>query len=387
MKKIGLVLAQPPSYSETFFNSKIAGLQRHGFQVILFCQTNSRSFSGCTVKTFPNKKRNPLLLFFSFLSVYISLLPYFERIIRWYHLEKNNGILKFLSQVYLNAPLLKTDLDWLHYGFATMALERESLAKVIGAKMAVSLRGFDVNVYPKKHPNCYNKVWAYVDKVHSISNYLVQEAITLGLDSTISKQIITPAVYLEKFKIIKNNNQRLKLVTVARLTWIKGLDFLIETAGYLQQKNIDFEWLIVGDGRIKEKERYLFHTYEKKLLNNVSFLGKKTHHETIAIVNKADIYVQTSLNEGFCNAVLEAQALGKLCLAFQVGGLSENIIQDKTGWLVEPFETKKLAEKIVEVSQLSIERKQQITLAAIDRVHKEFNIEKQQQEFVDFYKN
>ena len=34
--KIGIVLSSTPSYSETFFISKIKGLQKHGFEVVLF---------------------------------------------------------------------------------------------------------------------------------------------------------------------------------------------------------------------------------------------------------------------------------------------------------------------------------------------------------------
>ena len=34
--KIGIVLSSIPAYSETFFNSKIKGLQKNGFEVVLF---------------------------------------------------------------------------------------------------------------------------------------------------------------------------------------------------------------------------------------------------------------------------------------------------------------------------------------------------------------
>lgn len=387
--KIGLVLAQPPGYSETFFNSKIRGLQAQGFEVTLFCQKNKRDFTACQVETFPATKRNPITLAFSFLTTYISLLLYLGRIIKWYRLEKPSSFIKFLTRVYLNATLLKADLDWLHFGFGTMALGKESLAKVIGAKMAVSFRGFDINVYPKKYPNCYTKMWDYVDRVHSISNYLVKEAEDLGLHKNIPCHIITPAVELNQLQelasVTKKNISKLRLITIARLSWIKGLDFLIDTASYLKKQRVDFEWLIIGDGGNQERERYLYHTYEKNLMNELKFIGKKSHQETLTFLQSADMYVQTSYNEGFCNAVLEAQALGKPCLAFNVGGLPENILHGNTGWLVENFDTVQFAEKIIEVSQLSEQEKNKITSRAIARVKEEFHIEKQQRAFVNFY--
>ena len=70
--KIGLVLAQPPGYSETFFNSKIHGLQAQDFEVTLFCQQNRSEFTACQVETFPTKKRNPITLAFSLASLRVS---------------------------------------------------------------------------------------------------------------------------------------------------------------------------------------------------------------------------------------------------------------------------------------------------------------------------
>ena len=390
--KVGIVLSQPPGYSETFFNSKIEGLQKNGFEVTLFCQNNDVGFNTCKVERFSKTTSNPILQLWWFFKVYISLLPYLKRVMSWYSLESKHGVSEwsFLKKVYINAPILKADLDWLHFGFGTLALERESIAKAIGAKMAVSFRGFDMNVYPKKNPDCYDLVWKHVSKVHSISNYLLEEAGCLGLHETTPYSIITPAIklnHLPKHKEIEKESKPLKIVTVARLHWMKGIDYLIETANFLQASRVDFEWLVIGGCSSQEEERYLYHIYEKGLTNNVKLLGKRSHQETLDILNDADLYIQTSLNEGFCNAVLEAQALGKLCISFNVGGLSENILENKSGWLVENLQTKKLAEKIVEVINLPTTKKAQISNFAQYRVAEQFNITKQQQEFVEFYKN
>jgi colanic acid/amylovoran biosynthesis glycosyltransferase len=101
----------------------------------------------------------------------------------------------------------------------------------------------------------------------------------------------------------------------------------------------------------------------------------------------ADIYVQPSLNEGFCNAVLEAQAMGKLTIASNVGGLTENILDGKTGWLFENFSSESLVQQIEIVLALSEADKTTISQNAQKRVKEEFNIEKQQLEFLNFYKS
>ena len=388
--KIGLVLSNPPAYSETFFNSKIKGLIENGFEVILYVQKGNPEFELCNVVTAPKVHVNPVLQLINMLSVFLSLLSKFSVVKRYIVLERNEQTSWFnlLKKIYLNAHLLKADLDCLHFGFATQAIGSELVAKAIGAKMAVSFRGFDINVYPIKHPNCYNILWKHVDMAHSISQYLLDKAHGLGLSQTTHSTIITPAVNYKKLNAIlieQQNNERLQILTIARLHWIKGIDLLIESAVLLKEKGVSFTWKVVGSGDQKSVERYKFHIYERGLHEDVLLLGKLTHKQTLIQLKQTDIYVQPSLNEGFCNAVLEAQALGKLCIATNVGGLPENIINTKTGWLVPNNDAKGLTSKIEEVLSLSNEYKNSIKTAARTSVELQFTIEQQQQKFMNFY--
>src|SRR5690606_6736250 len=153
--RIGLVLSQTPGYSETFFNSKIKGLQENGMVVYLYCQNKKDDFKACPVIESPKVSRNPLLQTWYFIKEFLLLLPHLSTVLRYIKLERKegSGLFRILKKIYLNAHLLKARLDWLHFGFATMALGSETVAKSIGAKMAVSFRGFDIAVYPVKHPD------------------------------------------------------------------------------------------------------------------------------------------------------------------------------------------------------------------------------------------
>ena len=389
--RIGIVLSQPPGYSETFFYSKIKGLKENGISVTLYCQTNKNDFTLCPVIKAPKLSRNPMLQLLYFIKEFFLLLPNFPALIRYIKLEhkEGTGILQIFKSIYLNAHLLKAKLDWLHFGFATMALGSETVAKAINAKMAVSFRGFDINVYPVKHPNCYQRLWKYVDKVHSISQYLLNKAKGMGLSENTPYAIITPAVQLDKLSVsksIKTTNGHIKIVTIARLTWIKGLDVAIAAMDKLRNKGLKFRYYIIGEGNQNYTERYKFMVYELGLKKEIVFCGKLSHQDTLEHLSTADIYVQPSLNEGFCNAVLEAQAMGKLTIASNVGGLPENIVNGKTGWLFDDHKPELLAEKIEMVLALQTEEKQLISQNAQKRVSEEFNIEKQQSEFISFYK-
>lgn len=384
---IGIVLSKTPSYSETFFVSKIKGLQNHGFDVTLFVQDKTNDFTLCAVKIAPKVfNRNLPVQIIAFLLMFFKILPLWSRIIRFIKLEKaaNRDWSRIIKNIYNNAHILRADLDWVHFGFTTLSLNSEHVAKAIKANMAVSFRGFDLDVYPLKHPGCYQLLWQEVNKVHSISNYLLQKAYTLGLTNDVSHQIITPAVDSSLVKNTKIAKRKpLYFVTVARLHWIKGLQATLEALVLLKVKNIEFKYQIIGDGA--EHEALMFAIHQLELSEHVELVGKLSHQKTLNALSQADIYIQYSYSEGFCNAVLEAQAMGVLCVVSNGGALPENVIHGKTGWVVPKGQPKKLAISIEKVISLSDEQKNEIRYYAKKRVQDQFNFKKQLLEFRDFY--
>ncbi|ARN76539.1 glycosyltransferase [Nonlabens spongiae] len=388
---ITLVLPQPPAYSETFFRSKISGLQESGYKVILVTGSSEQKFTECLHLQHPRVSQNAFVQILKMGYTFIGLLSHLARIIKYIKLEKSNGTSmgRILEKIYLNSTLLKLDTDWLHYGFATMAMDRELVGKSIGAKVAVSFRGYDIDVFPLNKDDVYGKLWHNLDRVHSISNYLIEKAYELGLPQDITSEVITPAVDIDNLpKCTESSRQRskkLKIITIARLHWIKGIDDLIEVAQLLKQKSIDFEWIIVGDGDKKHLERYKYRLYEKGLQGEVKLLGKRSHAETLKILCDCSIYVQTSLSEGFCNAVLEAQAMGKLCIVTDGGALIENVENGKSGWVVPKLDPESMRDKIIEVSSLSSIETNEISNYARLRVKRLFTLENQKRQFNRFY--
>lgn len=386
---IGVILSQVPGYSETFFNSKISGLQENGYTVVLFTGATRENYIGCIHKKHPKVYKFLLIQIFMICIVGFQLLPHLRTVRKYIKLELAHGISikRLIEKIYLNSELLKFKGDWLHYGFATLALERELVAKAIGTKMAVSFRGFDMVVYPVKNPGCYHVLWKYVDKVHTISDYLLRLAREHGLPENMSYKKITPAVNVNAFQSIEFNfdpSTKLVFLSTARLHWIKGLVHTIEALSILKDKGFDFTYKIIGEG--KEYERIAFAAYQLGLKNEVEFLGKLPHEEVKRELENATIYLQYSIQEGFCNAVLEAQAVGKLCVVSNAEGLSENVLHKKTGWVVPKCSPHLLAEQIRNVLLMDDEIKSIISQNAIERVRREFSLKKQIQEFLEFYR-
>ncbi|MFC1658850.1 glycosyltransferase, partial [Candidatus Omnitrophota bacterium] len=67
------------------------------------------------------------------------------------------------------------------------------------------------------------------------------------------------------------------------------------------------------------------------------------------ILSAIDIFVLTSLWEGLPVSVLEAMAASRPVLATDTGGISEVIIQGKTGFLIPLGDINRMAERLIEL--------------------------------------
>lgn len=387
--RVGLVLSSVPGYSETFFTSKINGLAKSGFTFFLFANGNTNPQLDCQlIKPYP-VFRSSLA---RFLSVLFLIPIIFIRApgaaMRLWRLEKDLGLKTrdIMKSIYINGHILSGKLDWLHFGFATMAIGRENVARAIGAKMAVSLRGYDMDVYPLKNANCYQLLWNRADKVHSISKYLLQKACTLGLTENVNSKIIVPAISKEVSpkKSMEFQNP-LQLLTVARLHWIKGLEYGIRAVAILKESGINLRYTIIGEG--VELERLVYEINELGLGNEISLVGKLAHDQTLGLMRDCDIYIQPSLSEGFCNAALEAQALGCLCIVSNAGGLPENVKAGETGWLVALRNAQHLSDVIIKLTTLPLETRLEVSRAAQKRATEHFSMESHVASWVDFFEN
>jgi len=389
--RIGIVLSKTPSYSETFFLNKIKGLLKSGLVVTLYVQKTNPDFTLCPVIVAPNvNKNNSVIQFFKMTFVLCRFLMRFpKRFFDFIRLERQaqRSSFQMAKNMYNNMHLLQANVDWLHFGFATIAIQSENVSRAIQAKMGVSFRGFDIDVYPKNHPNCYNLLWKQVDKVHTISEYLLKEAYKLGLSTKTAYKIITPAIDVVQFHREEYlfSKDRIQIISVARLHPIKDLKFSIDAMAILKKQEPDFQYHIIGDG--PEAEELQEQIIRLELHNHVKLLGRKEPNEVLDALKQSDIYVQYSASEGFCNAVLEAQSVGLLCVVSNGGALPENVLHEKTGWVVPKKKPHLLAQAIRNIIHLPDADKKQISLVAQERVKLLFNLNKQQKLFIAFYES
>lgn len=385
--RIGIVLPSVPGYSETFFKNKILGLQQHGIDVVLFVKNlkGHKSYL-CPVKVHPNLSANPMLRFLQSMGWLIRcavLAPQATR--RLWGITKKEGYSPTarLRAIVIAARLLPEKLDWLHFGFATPAIEREFIGAAIQAKVAVSFRGFDINQTPLLENNPYRKFWSQIDKVHTISSYLLVCAQKMGLSTKVPAVKITPAIDTAAFLPGSTAPKPKSILLVSRLHWIKGIEYVLEAIAEVMATTPEVMVTIIGSG--SDHERLQFAAYQLGIAHAVTFLGEKTKEDIIVAMQSHEVFVQYSLQEGFCNAALEAQACGMLCVVSDADGLVENVLHQETGWVVPKRQPKALAKQIQTVFELPEQSKNHIRVQARNRTVSEFSLAQQQQAFVDFY--
>lgn len=83
--------------------------------------------------------------------------------------------------------------------------------------------------------------------------------------------------------------------------------------------------------------------------NNITFHGPILHEQLVKFYQEADVFVQPSFSEALGMGIIEAMACQLPVVATKVGGIPEVVEDGKTGILVEPGESRALANAILEL--------------------------------------
>ncbi|MGD8815287.1 MAG: glycosyltransferase [Anaerolineales bacterium] len=131
-----------------------------------------------------------------------------------------------------------------------------------------------------------------------------------------------------------------RLLTVGLLTEPKGIPVLLRAVHILKRKGKRFHLDIVGDGR--ERADYEKISIDLGLHDVVTFHGLKDKAEVAGFMRRCAFYIQASLWETFCAAIVEAMACGKPIVGTQIPVFEEKVGK-AMGILVPPGDEDALA--------------------------------------------
>jgi colanic acid/amylovoran biosynthesis glycosyltransferase len=180
------------------------------------------------------------------------------------------------------------------------------------------------------------------------------------------------------------------IVAIGRLIAKKGFANLIHASALLVDRERSFRCEIFGDGPLENQLRAQIE--ELGLQERVQLLGAKPQPEIKERLANASVFVMPSMPEadgGMDNlptVIMEAMATGLPVVSTRIGGIPEMVIDNQTGFLVQPEDAVALAGAIERVTNdRSLGRK--LGQAGYERSQKLFSIEKNVRELYALLSN
>ena len=181
---------------------------------------------------------------------------------------------------------------------------------------------------------------------------------SLKIDTNIIK-IIHPGIDVYNDFITKEDKKNVNdiigknspvITTLARVEERKGHKFILNALPEIKEKFPDVLYLIAGKGPYLENIKQI--TKKMNLESNVKFLGWITEPEKSLILKQSDLFVMTPTTvgesvEGFGMAYIDASFHGVASIGSDSGGVSDAILDNKTGIICESGNQKMITEKIL----------------------------------------
>ncbi|KAL0453339.1 UNVERIFIED_CONTAM: Phosphatidylinositol N-acetylglucosaminyltransferase subunit A [Sesamum latifolium] len=132
------------------------------------------------------------------------------------------------------------------------------------------------------------------------------------------------------------SSDEIVIVVISRLVYRKGADLLVEVIPEVCRLHPNVRFIIGGDGpkRVRLEEMREKHS----LQDRVDMLGAVPHAKVQSVLVTGHIFLNSSLTEAFCIAILEAASCGLLTVSTRVGGVPE-VLPDDMVVLAEPDPT------------------------------------------------
>ena len=179
------------------------------------------------------------------------------------------------------------------------------------------------------------------DCIHTVSEATKKDIIHLGA----KKPIHVIPNCIEDIESIITEPKKEQFVYLGRLVFYKNIEVILRAWNIIVKQYPNAKLVIAGDGPHKTKLQDL----AKDLKDNIIFAGYVTPEEKSKILAESNALLFPSLIEGFGLVILEAFAQNRPVLVSDIPPMSDIVENQKTGYLIDPHDEKKWAEKIIQL--------------------------------------
>ena len=392
-KRLAYIVANFPCYSETFILNELLELKKRGYSITILSlkKPKEKIVQSEAIGFLEDTFYCPIFLKFQlwvaqlyFLisrpNIYLGLLLDIAR-----HCLKNpivllKNLVIFPKSVYFAFYIRTKGINHIHAHFANYPATSAMIAsRLLNIPFSLTCHAHDI-FYDSTMLDLkimYSKVCFAISEYNR--NYIMSIYPDLPKEKI---RVIHCGVDLEKFSIIResNENYKLMILSVGRLVPTKGFDDLLQACRVLKDKSIDFACKIVGEGPSEKSLKVLVEKYG--LEDVIKFAGPLSQEDIIKIYREADIFILPAkkakyrdVQDGIPLVLMEAMALRVPVISTRFSGIPELIDDGKSGFLVEPDDYSKLAEKVLLLNN-DIELRKRLIQDAYNKIAAEFDIRK-----------
>lgn len=217
----------------------------------------------------------------------------------------------------------KIDIVHGHQTMSNLCLEGIFHATTLNLKTIVTEHSlFEMGPFENVIVNSFaNFLLKNVDKCICVSktskiNFLER----INIDSK-NVHVVPNAVISEKFYPVYNKKKTKNVIVMSRLVFRKGIDLLVDALPLICKADNEIKIFIAGDGPKKDEILQAIDVHH--LESQVSLIGSISHDEVGDFLRQGDVFLNTSLTETFCLAILEASMCGLHVISTNVGGIHE----------------------------------------------------------------
>jgi glycosyltransferase involved in cell wall biosynthesis len=201
------------------------------------------------------------------------------------------------------------------------------------------------------------KMLEKANKIIAVSHFTKRELLEYYDVPEDKIRVIHNGVDVNKFKPAQDKRKvkeelgfdpnDLAILSVGRLYARKGLFTLIESMPAVIKRFKNAKFVISGKGQSDEMRKLITHAEKIGVKDNIIFTGYYPDKKLPKLYQAADVFAFSTFYEHHPFAVLEALSTGLPVVTTSVGGIPEMIESGKNGFLVEPFNPRQFADRIL----------------------------------------
>lgn len=238
---------------------------------------------------------------------------------------------------------------WIH---GTFAWDQAGMAMVLSRLLDVpysfTARAADIFVNPR-HLDLKVRSARFIATISEFNVRYLSEKFPEAIGKI---HVIHSSHSPDRFKIERHPpSDHVRIVSVGRLVEKKGFDFLLEAIALAKPRlDSDVRCRIIGSGPLEEHLRSRID--ELGLAGVVELAGALSPDQTLSEIANASMLVQPCVRaangdmDGIPNVLMEAMWLGTPVISTRLSGIPELVEHEMTGLLVEPEDSRGLADAI-----------------------------------------